>query len=149
MIRSLLIGFWACLVTVCAGMAMSHFRQARAMQPAEHAAAAETRATREINVPRIKNGAVKGYVVAKLNYVVDMQVAKTLPIAPDAIVLDETFRYIYEDDSIDFDHLDRVNLGTMTKALVKSVNTRMKGDVIMDFGVQEFTFMPSSDTRRR
>jgi hypothetical protein len=37
----------------------------------------------------------------------------------------------------------------MSKALIHSVNARVKGDVLVDVGVQEFTYAPISDTRGR
>jgi len=109
----------------------------------------EARKTHEINVPRIKDGGVKGYAVMLLSYTVDMGALKTAAMAPDSILVDEAFRYVYDDDTIDFDHLDRFDLAKMSKALVRAVNARVKGDVIVDVGVQEFTYAPISDTRGR
>lgn len=44
--------------------------------------ATETRKTHEINVPRIKNGAVKGYAVMLLTYTVDLGALKKAAMAP-------------------------------------------------------------------
>ncbi len=109
--------------------------------------ATETRKTHEINVPRIKNGAVKGYAVMLLTYTVDLGALKKAAMAPDSIVADEAFRYVYDDDTIDFDHLDRFDLTKMSKALIRAVNARVKGDVLVDVGVEEFTYAPIGDAR--
>src|SRR4029077_12256649 len=77
-------------------------REARSTAPV--ARATEARKTHEINVPRIKDGAVKGYAVMLLNYTVDLNALKTAAMAPDSILVDEAFRYVYDDDTIDFDH---------------------------------------------
>ena len=37
----------------------------------------------------------------------------------------------------------------MSKALARAVNARVKGDVVVDVGVQEFTYAPIADTRQR
>ena len=37
----------------------------------------------------------------------------------------------------------------MSKALVAAVNARVKGDGVVDVGVQEFTYEPISDARGR
>ena len=37
----------------------------------------------------------------------------------------------------------------MSKSIAKAVNDKVKGDVIVDVGVQEFTYAPISDTRGR
>src|ERR1700722_10804993 len=109
--------------------------------------ATEARKTHEINVPRIKDGAIKGYAVMLLSYTVDLSALKTAAIAPDSILVDEAFRYVYSDDTIDFDHLDRFDFAKMSKALVGAINARVKSDVVVDVGVQEFTYEPVSEPR--
>ena len=80
-------------------------REARSVAGA--AKSTEARKTHEINVPRIKDGAIKGYAVMLLSYTVDLNALRTAAMAPDSILVDEAFRYVYNDDTIDFDHLDR------------------------------------------
>jgi hypothetical protein len=150
MIKAVLIAL-AAIAGVIAGemgadkvVAMRH-----AGSTAAAAKATEARKTHEINVPRIKDGAVKGYAVMMLSYTVDLGALKTAAMAPDSILVDEAFRYVYNDDTIDFDHLDRFDLAKMSKAVARAFNERVKGDVIVDVGVQEFTYAPISDTRGR
>jgi len=112
-------------------------------------AATESRKTHEINVPRIKDGAIKGYAVMLLSYTVDVGALRKAAMAPDSILVDEAFRYVYNDDTIDFDHLDRFDFAKMAKSLIRSVNARVNGDVLVDVGVQEFTYAPIADTRGR
>ncbi len=111
--------------------------------------ATELRKTHEINVPRIKDGAIKGYAVMLLSYTLDLAALKRAAMAPDSILVDEAFRYVYNDDTIDFDHLDRFDLARMSKALIRSVNARVKGEVLVDVGVEEFTYAQASETRER
>ena len=84
-----------------------------------------------------------------LSYTVDLNALRTAAMAPDSILVDEAFRYVYNDDTIDFDHLDRFDLAQMSKALTRAVNARVKGEVVVDVGVQEFTYAPISETRGR
>ena len=109
----------------------------------------ETRKTHEINVPRIKDGMVRGYAVMLLSYTVDVGAMKAAQMAPDSILVDQAFRYVYNDDTIDFDHLDRFDFAKMSEALVRSVNARVKGDVLVDVGVQEFTYAAIGETHAR
>ena len=111
--------------------------------------ATESRKTHEINVPRIKDGAIKGYAVMLLSYTLDLGALKRAAMAPDSILVDEAFRYVYNDDTIDFDHLDRFDLARMSKALIRSVNARVKGEVLVDVGVEEFTYAPATETHER
>jgi hypothetical protein len=149
MIKIILVGFWACLTTLAAGYAMSHLREAVAKPPVAAAASArESRKTKEINVPKIRDGTVKGYVVAQLSYVVDTAAIKKSPVPPDAFVVDEAFRYLYDDSTIDFDHLDAFDLNKMTKTLIKNVNARLNAEIVVDMGIQEFTFLSSAQAKQ-
>ena len=150
MIKAALIGLAAVAAAILGEMGTDKVLALRGAHSAASAArATEARKTHEINVPRIKDGAVKGYAVMLLNYTVDLNALKTAAMAPDSILVDEAFRYVYDDDTIDFDHLDRFDLGKMSKAIAKAVNDRVKSDVIVDVGVQEFTYAPISETRGR
>jgi len=151
MIKIILVGFWACLATLATGYAMTHVREVLARPPAVAASttARDSRKTKEINVPKIRDGAVKGYVVVALSYIVDTDAIKKSPVPPDAFVVDEAFRYLYDDATIDVDHLETFDLGKMTKTLVKSVNARMSADVVVDMGIQEFTFLSATQAKQR
>ena len=150
MIRIIMIGFWACLTTLAAGYATTHFR-AMATHPAvaEATVPKELKKTKEFNVPKIRDGVVKGYVVAQLSYVVDNAAAAKAPLPPDAFIVDEAFRYVYDDPSIDFDHLETFDLTKLTKTLIKNVNARLGADVITDIGIQEFTFLTVAQAKAR
>ena len=142
MIRIIMIGFWACLVTLAAGYATTHFRTVAAHPAvAQPTTPRELKKTKEFNVPKLRDGAVRGYIVAQLSFVVDNAAAAKAPLPPDAFIVDEAFRYIYDDPSIDFDHLELFDLGKMTKALMGRVNARLGADVVTDIGIQEFTFL--------
>jgi hypothetical protein len=150
MIKAVLIGLAASVAAIAAEVGTD---KVIAMRDARSASAAgratEARKTHEINVPRIKDGAVKGYAVMLLSYTVDLGALKAAAMTPDSILVDEAFRYVYNDDTIDFDHLDRFDLAKMSKALVQAVNARVKAEVVVDVGVQEFTYAPISETRGR
>jgi hypothetical protein len=147
MIKAAFTGLMAAAAVIAAEMGTDHIlamRQAQTTAAVERTT--EARKTHEINVPRIKDGAVKGYAVMTLSYTVDLKALRTAAMAPDSILVDEAFRYVYNDDTIDFDHLDRFDLAKMSKAIARAVNARVKGDVVVDVGVQEFTYAPISDT---
>jgi hypothetical protein len=148
MIKAVLIGLTAVAAVIAGEMGAD---EVLAMRQATSGAAAarttEARKTHEINVPRIKDGAIKGYAVMLLSYTVDLGALKKATMAPDSILVDEAFRYVYNDDTIDFDHLDRFDLAKMSKALAAAVNARVKSEAIVDVGVQEFTYEPMSETR--
>ncbi len=146
MIKMLLVAVWCSAMVAAGGFATDYMMKLKAAKDASKGEMSlETRKTRELNVPIIRDGAVKGYVVVQFNYVVDVEAAKKLLTPPDAFVVDETFQYIYGDEKIDFAHLDRLDLGKMTEELVRRVNTRLRANVVTDMGVIECNFLVNSD----
>lgn len=146
MIKTLLVAIWCCAALIGAnfGAAFVMKMQNKKDAPPE-ALAFETRKSRELSIPIIRDGGVKGYVVVQLNYVVDLEAAKKLQAPPEAFVIDETFQLIYGDEKIDFSHLDRLDLGRMTETLIQRVNTRLRTNVITDMGVISMNFLVNSD----
>ncbi len=146
MIKTLMIAVWCCAALLGSNYGATLLMQ---MQSKKDAApenlAFETRKSRELSIPIIRDGGVKGYVVVQLNYVVDLEAAKKLPAPPEAFVVDETFQLIYGDEKIDFSHLDRLDLGRMTETLIQRVNTRLRANVITDMGVVAMNFLVNSD----
>ncbi len=147
MIKTLLVAVWTIAAVVGGSYGAAYFMKMQAARASAKPAdmAFETRKSREISVPILRDGAVKGYVVAQLNYVVDLEAAKKLQVPPEPFVVDETFQYIYGDEQIDFSHLDRVDIGMMTEALIQRVNTRLRANVITDIGVVEFNFLINTE----
>jgi hypothetical protein len=146
MIKMIAVAVWCSAMVAAGGFGADYVMKMKAAKEnAKPEVALETRKTRELNVPIIRDGAVKGYVVVQLNYVVDVEAAKKLPAAPDPFVIDEMFQYIYGDEKIDFAHLDKLDLGKMTESLIQRVNTRLRANVITDMGVIECNFLVNSE----
>ena len=149
MIKAALVGVMTIAAVIAGEMGADKVLAMRQSHSTAATKATEARKTHEINVPRIKDGVIKGYAVMLLSYSVDLNALKTAAMAPDSILVDEAFRYVYSDDTIDFDHLDHFDFAKMSKALVAAINTRVKSDVVVDVGVQEFTYEPVSEMRGR
>jgi hypothetical protein len=142
MLKLVVIGAWACIVTIASDYAFSHMRAAPASQAAPAPAQSlQSRKTKEINVPRIAGGKITGYVVAEFGYEVDLNALRPARLDPDALVVDEAFRYLYTDSSIDFSNLKPPNLTALTDAIQRKVNARFGAKVIADVTIQELTFL--------
>jgi hypothetical protein len=149
MIKLILVGAWASLATLASSYATTYFRTSFDKSASEQSAAAvETRKTKEIDIPKIRNGALKGYVVTQFVYSLDGAAAKKLPFSPEPFVIDEAFRYIFNDDSIDLENLKKYDLQKFTDTVIKNVNARLKTQVVQDLAIQEFTFLTSAEVKQ-
>ena len=143
--KAVLLSLWACGIMLGAGYAASRVRERSAISAAsvDKEAAAETRKLKELNVPKIRDGAVRGYIVVQMNYSVRNSRIKGDTALSDAIASDETFQYLYNDETVNFDHLEKLDIKKMTSTLIGSINARLKTDAVVELAVQEFTFLPS------
>lgn len=137
---------WICMVTLASAYVGATVRPG-ADRPASKPGqieGLEQKKTQPISVPMISGGAVAGYVVAQFIYLIDPQALKRLSTPPDAFITDEAFRMLYV-DKVDFNHLAKYDLPSLTAELVKKVNQRLGGDIVKDVLVEQFNYVPKDD----
>jgi hypothetical protein len=151
MAKLVLIGVWACLMTLASSYAATYWKanQAKTASAEQSSKNIEYKKTKEFTVPKISNGEIQGYIIAQLSYAVDSEVQKTISAPPEAFLLDEAFRYIYNDDSMDFNKLKKYDLEKLTKSLMQSVNVRLNGNLVKDVLIQEFNYMSRLDVKKQ
>jgi hypothetical protein len=149
-VRLLLAGVWACIVTVGASLALSYWKEGHAGPSAkqEYAGGLVYEKTRVINVPMIAEGSVQGYIVAQLVFTADATVLRQLPVPPEAFVVDEAFRNIYSDENLDFKNLSRFDLTHFARMVREHVNQRLQAEVLQDVLVQDFNYVSRDQIRR-
>ena len=151
MAKLVLVGFWACLMTLASSYAVTYWKasQAKAAIAGQSSKNIEYKKTKEFTVPKISNGEIQGYIVAQLSYAVDAEVEKTIAAPPEPFLVDEAFRYIYNDDSVDFTNLKKYDLQKLTKTLTQAVNVRLNGALVKDVLIQEFNYMSKLDVKKQ
>jgi hypothetical protein len=151
MVKLVLVGLWACLMTLGSSYGAAYWKVAQARAAAgEHPGQnIEFKKTKEFTVPKISDGTIQGYVIVELSYSLDTGAIKNANAPPEVFLLDEAFRYIYADDTIDFDNMKKYDLQKFTKNLVQSVNARMGGAIVKDVLIQEFNYMTKQDMKKQ
>jgi hypothetical protein len=150
-VKLVLVGFWACVMTLASIYAATNWKasQAKAAIAAQSSKNIDYKKTKEFTVPKIANGEIQGYIVVQLSYAVDAEVLKTVSAPPEPFLVDEAFRYIYDDDSIDFSDLKKYDLQKLTKALIALVNKRLNANLVKDVLIQEFNYMSRMDVKKQ
>jgi len=144
-------GVWACAVALAA----SYFAvswQGTTHAAAEHApdklhGGLETVRTRMISVPVIRSGGVQGYVMAQFSFTAEAKALKHLSVKADVVVIDEAFKAIYSDDSVDFRKLRKQDLPNLGKRIVDGANKRYGVRIIEDVFVQELNYVSKDGVR--
>lgn len=156
MLRMLLIGIWTCCVTLASTYGAAYWKSHRlAATPEAHAEKLEVRKVKPVTVPIISEGQLKGYISAEFSYVVVAAekdhggghggAAGGGSIDPDSYMMDEAFRRIYADNTLDFRHLDKFDLNALTHELTRRVNDRLGARLVRETLVKSFAFVPKED----
>jgi hypothetical protein len=148
MLKSLFVALWSAAAALGAahGYGVWETRRAAA-KVAAPAPGAELRKARPLNVPIVQDGELLGYVVVQLAYMVDVEALKAARIDPEPYLLDEAFRLIYGDPSLDFRRLEKYDVDRFKRALDARLPARLKSDAVREVLVHEFNYVAKNDLR--
>ena len=140
--KLLLVGLWVTLVALGTAYGASLY----APDPGTQAKTAATgvlqsQKTRVINVPVVADGLVQGFVAAQFVFTMDGDGLKALHVPPEVYLLDEAFRAIYSDTSLDPHHVERYDLQKLTSRLVQSTNEHLGAPLIKDVLIENFNYI--------
>ena len=79
-----------------------------------------------ISVPVIRVGAIQGYVMAQFSFTADAKMLKQLSLKADMVVLDEAFKAIYSEDTLDFRTDEEAGLRGLAKRIVEGVQPALR-----------------------
>jgi hypothetical protein len=149
-VKFLLVGIWACLVTLGASYATVLW-QADAPVDAkadEFFGGLDYVKTSPISVPMLSEGEIKGYVIAQFVFTVDGATLRKLSVPPDVFLVDEAYRAIFASgDKIDFKRLDKYNVDELTKQMAAKVNERFKTELVKDVLVEQLNYLAKDEVR--
>jgi hypothetical protein len=152
MIKMVVAGLWVCVVTLCSAYAAVTWQTAAHAPEADghktHAST-DTIRSRMISVPVISDGALQGYVVAQFIYSVDAKVMKGMAVKPDLFLLDETFKTLYSEETIDFRQIKKQDLPKLSKRIAENANKRLGSHLVEDVLIQELNYLSKEGMRAK
>jgi hypothetical protein len=151
MIRVVLAGLWACILTAGTSYGVAYWKEngTGLVQKEEYLDGLQYNKTRALSIPMVENGSVQGYIVARFVYTVEARTMHQLTVPPEPFVVDEVFRRIYADERLDFRKLARYDLTVLTTAVKQRVNERMQADVIQDVLVEDFNYVSKEEFQQK
>lgn len=148
MIKMLALGVWMPLATLASSYGTVHWlsdAERGLSHGNEEIGGLDYETIRPVNVPILADGALQGYVVAKLVFTADADALRSLPVPPHPFLVDEAFRRIYADEGLDFKRLERYDLDALTAQLRDAANRRIGKDIIREVLVEEFNYFDKDD----
>lgn len=149
MLRLFMISAWTCCIALGATYSAFHFR----LQPSQntssaHESHAKAQDMKTITVPIIRDGQIRGYVTADFS-IIGQETDPHLP-APEieGYVLDEAYRMIYAESSVDFDSIQKTDLARLTSEIKSRVNRRLEREALQDILIRGFHYVPREELQR-
>ncbi len=149
--QALIVGIWACIVTLAGAYGGVYWRQQSATAAsagAAHEEKLEARKVKPITVPIIANGVLKGYISAEFSLMApksDPHGGHGPSLDPEGYVMDEAFRLIYSDNTVDFTNMQKSVLASLTSRITANVNKRLGSEMIRETLVKNFAFIPREE----
>lgn len=147
-VKLLLIGIWVTLVALGTAYGAAVYMPGMLAPKPAAAPALEVQKTRVLNVPLIAGGGVQGFVAMQFGYTIDGATLKTLHVPPEAYLLDEAFRTVYSDNTLDFHNLAKYDLAKLTSHLVESTNAHLGAPLVKDVLIEQFSYIPKDAAKK-
>jgi hypothetical protein len=141
-IRSLLASVWIAGLTLgSAYLGVEMQRRRAAPEDAPAVKATQSIALKSITVPVIANGTLQGYVLTSVVVAVTSDVLKTVPQPVEPLLIDAAFKAIYGEERMDFKHIEKQDLTTLSKKILESINTRAGTSLVTEVYFQELHYL--------
>jgi len=147
MIKILAAGIWMSATMLISGYGTTQYlaAQKRVGEEAPAFVGLDYETVNPVNVPILSDGLLQGYVVIKMVFTADGDTLRRLPVPPHPFLIDEAFRVLYSDETLDFRGLERYDLETFTERLKTTTNARLGRNVVHDVLVEEFNYFDKDD----
>jgi flagellar basal body-associated protein FliL len=149
-IRAFILAFIACVSTV-GGLygAMTFKASAKASTGEASQDKLQMMKTRMVSVPLLTNGEVLGYIVTRLQFVVDTSAVRPGAVQPEVFVADEAFRQIYEKAPEDMKSGRKQVIRELAAEVASAANKRMGRDIVKDVMIDSWAYLSKQDMMRR
>lgn len=146
MIKLLLLGVWACVVSLGTAFGVMTFQNVHKSEVTEPVAAvAALLRTKTISVPMLITGQVYGYVVARFEFTAETEKLAASAATPESLVADEAFKLIYSRSAEDIRTAQKHDLQALTKSIADGVNQRLGSDLIKEVLIESWSYLSKED----
>jgi hypothetical protein len=143
-VPAVLTGLWICFVSLASTYAGAYLK----LHPFSSDDAKEKklamRKVKPMTIPIVSGGKLKGYISAEFSFLQDATVRRN-DLDPESYFMDEAFRLIYTDETIDFANIEKFDLSVLAKRITERVNERMGQPILKETLVKNFAFVSKED----
>jgi hypothetical protein len=142
-------GIWVVIVALIA----VYFSVQMALAPKVDEEAAARKAAEETirgeltSIPVIQDGAVKGYFLTRLSYVVDKVKMAAIHVPMEVMITDELYTTLVGDRVIDLGNRSSFDVAAFRQLIKEAVNKRLGQEVVFDVLIEQIDYLSKDDLR--
>lgn len=146
MIKLVLTGVWVCVITLASVYMSVHLATAPAPAPDQSKQSlVELVKGESITIPLVKDGAVTGYFLGKVSFMVkkDMLKGGTLPLTE--MTTDELFSLLVGNKMVDIAHMKSFDPNAFRDMVKKDLNEHLGGEYIDQVLLEQLDYLSKED----
>lgn len=151
MIKVLLVGIWASIVAL--GSVYATIEMSKPGPTAEEISAAEFYASLEridsdvISVPAINNGAVEGYFLTEISFLIHPSDYELFPYRPSEMLNDILITELVGNNVVNFPAMTGFDLEAFRETIGNALNERVGREVFHDILIKRIDYLGKEDIR--
>lgn len=149
MVKLLLTGLWVCAVTL--GAVYFSVQMSAPPPPVDESQLLKDRSElvkgEAINVPVLANGAVQGYFITRVSFLMDKEKVKGLHLPLTELMTDELFTLLVGDRMVDLSDVKSFDLETFKTRVKDNLNKKFGDDYVIEPLVEQIDYLSKDDIR--
>jgi hypothetical protein len=150
MVKLVLTGIWVCAIT----LASVYFSVKMATAPAAPVESSkesqlELVKGETITVPMIANGAVTGYFLSRVSYMMNKDTVKGMTLPLTELTTDELFTLLMGNKMVDISNLKSFDPQAFRDAIKKGMNEKLGGDYVSEVILEQLEYLSKEEVKAK
>ncbi|MFD1745990.1 hypothetical protein ACFSE1_11010 [Rhizobium helianthi] len=149
MVKLILTGLWVCIVTL--GAVFFSVQMSKPKPPVDEAAQLRDKSElvkgESINIPMLKDGAVQGYFITRISFMMDKEKIKGVNLPLTEMMTDELFTLLVGNKMVDLSNTGGFDLQAFRNAIKQKLNERFQEEYVLDVLVEQLDYLSKDDIR--
>jgi hypothetical protein len=149
MVKLIFTGLWVCAVTL--GAVYFSVQMSAPPPPVSEEELLKARSElvkgESINVPLLSNGAVQGYFITRISFLMDKEKIKTVHLPVTEMMTDELFSLLVGNRMVDLENTAKFDLAAFRSSIKDNLNKRFGDEYVLDVLVEQLDYLSKDDIR--
>jgi hypothetical protein len=149
MVKLIITGLWVCVVTL--GAVYFSVKMSAPPPPVDESQLLKDKSElvkgEAINVPVLANGAVQGYFITRISFLMDKEKVKGLHLPLTEMMTDELFTLLVGNRMVDLSDTKAFDLETFKASIKDNLNKKFGDDYVLEPLIEQIDYLSKDDIR--